>query len=102
MRYHWWIGTLLVACTAASQGLGTEPPCCESPRECLIKRLCPINGCNPYGGGLVHWWPRHCFPRYCTPNDYCRKPLPKVCWPGYPPFYTWEAPEICCPFSGCK
>jgi hypothetical protein len=59
-----------------------------------LQRLHPVGGWDPYGGGLLHWWNRHCFPHDCGPDDYCRKPLPKVCWPPYPPSYTWGPPEL--------
>lgn len=28
------------------------------------------------------------------PDDYCRKPPPRVCWPPDPPYYVWGPPEI--------
>jgi hypothetical protein len=61
----------------------------------------PVGGWNPYGGGLLHWWPQHCFPRDCGPNDCCRKPLPRVCWPPYPPYYIWGPPEVCHRHGNC-
>jgi hypothetical protein len=98
MRHHVWFGAL-VALLAAGRGLSAEPPCCEAAQECYLKRLSPVGGWDPYGGGLLHWWPRHCFPCYGAPDDYCRKPLPKVCWPAYPSYYSWGPPEICAPQS---
>jgi hypothetical protein len=101
MRHSVWIGTLVVALAAVGQGLGAEPSCGESSPECCLKRWGPAGGWHPYGGGLLHWWPRDCFPCGGAPDDYCRKPLPTVCWPPYPPFYTWGPPEICYPHGHC-
>ena len=56
--------------------------------------LNPAGGWHPYGGGLLHWWNPHCFPCRAAPDDYYRKPLPRVCWPPYPPYYIWGPPEI--------
>jgi hypothetical protein len=43
-----------------------------------LHRLGPAGGWNPDGGGLCHWWERDCFTYPCAPDDYCRKPLPRV------------------------
>ena len=51
---------------------------------------------QPYDGGLLRWWNPCCFPRCGAPDDYCRKPLPNVCWPPYPPYYTAGPQEIGC------
>src|SRR5438309_9595310 len=101
MRRHVWIGALLVAMLAGGRGLGADPGCCESSADCFLKRVSPASGWHPYGGGLLHWWPSHCFPWQGGPDDYCRKPLPKVCWPPYPSYYIWGPPEIRCPERGC-
>jgi hypothetical protein len=69
-------------------------------QESILQRFHPVGGWHPDGGGLLHWWPRHCFPCCGGPDDYCRKPLPRVCWPPYPPYYTWGPPAVCCP--SCK
>ena len=66
----------------------------EPPQQHFLQRLHPVGGWNPYGGGLLHWWNPHCFPCQTAPDDYCRKPLPRVCWPPYPPYYIWGPPEI--------
>jgi hypothetical protein len=97
MRLHVWIGALAVVLSAAGRGPGAEPGCGEPSRDCSLKRLNPVGGWHPYGGGLLHWWNPCCFPRCGAPDDYCRKPLPKVCWPPHPPDYTWGPPEVCCP-----
>jgi hypothetical protein len=97
MRPHRWIGAFLLTLVAGGQGMSGEPRCCEPAQEGFLQRLHPVGGCDPYGGGLLHWWPPHCFPRCGGPDDYCRKPLPRVCWPPYPPWYTWGPVEACCP-----
>ena len=64
----------------------------EPRQQHFLQRLHPVGGWNPYGGGLLHWWNPHCFPCQCGgPDDYCRKPLPRVCWPPYPPYYICGA-----------
>jgi hypothetical protein len=102
MKRHMWIAALVVALIGAVAAPGAGPPCHEPPREGFLKRLAPAGGWHPDGGGLLHWWPRHCFPRCGGPDDYCRKPLPHVCWPPYPPCYTWGPPEICHPQGSCR
>jgi hypothetical protein len=97
MKRIGWTGALLLSLIAASQGLGGEPPCCEPPQQGFLERLHPVGGWHPYGGGLLHWWNPDCFPHCGAPDDYCRKPLPKVCVPGYPSYYIWGPPEIGCP-----
>jgi hypothetical protein len=87
-----WIGAFLIALTAAARGLGGEPRCCEPPQVGFLERVCPAGGWDPYGGGLLHWWPSHCFPRCGGADDYCRKKLPPVCWPSYPAWYIWGPP----------
>jgi hypothetical protein len=102
MRHSVWVGTLVIALAVVGRGSGAEPSCCEPSPECGLKRWGPAGGWHPYGGGLLHWWPRHCFPCVGAPDDYCRKPLPRVCWPSYPPYYTWGPPESCPPSGGCR
>ena len=89
MKPHAWIGALLLTLVAGSRGPGGEPTCCEPARPCFLQRLAPAGGWFPYGGGLLHWWDRCCFPRCGGPDDYCRKSLPPVCWPCYPAWYLW-------------
>ena len=102
MRHSVWIGTLVVALAAVGRGSGAEPSCREPSPECGLKRWGPAGGWHPYGGGLLHWWPQHCFPCAGAPDDYCRKPLPRVCWPPYPPYYTWGPPRVSSPSGGCR
>jgi hypothetical protein len=47
----------------------------------FLARLNPRGGWNPDGRGMFHWWSRHCYPRPCGPDDYCRKPMPNLCRP---------------------
>jgi hypothetical protein len=82
----------LIPCTTA---LGGEIDQIDGPfRRHFLQRISPTGGWNPYGGGLFHWWNPHCFPCQSAPDDYCRKPLPRLCWPYYPPDYVWGPPEI--------
>ena len=68
---------------------------CPPSGTCLLKRWHPVGGWDPYGGGLLRWWPSHCFPHSSPPDDYCRKPLPGVCWPPYPPYFIVVPPASC-------
>jgi hypothetical protein len=80
------LGLALLSCRLACGG-GDGRDVARGPHP--LSRLGPAGGWHPYGGGLLHWWNPHCFPRYCSPDDYCRKPPPRVCWPPYPPVYTF-------------
>ena len=102
MRRYGWTWALLIALLAAGRGLGAERVCSQPSEDCFLKRLSPIGGWHPYGGGLLHWWPHHCSPCRGAPDDYCRKPLPKVCCPPYPSYYIWGPPEICYPQGKCS
>jgi hypothetical protein len=101
MRRLAWSGAVLLALSAAGWAFGGEPPCSQPHPACSVGQLGPAGGWCPYGGGLLCWWPQHCFPDCGGPDDYCRKPLPKVCWPPYPPYYIWGPPESCCPPKSC-
>jgi hypothetical protein len=92
-----WVAALLLSLIACGQRAGAEP----AP-EGFLQRLGPAGGWHPYGGGLLHWWPRHCFPHCGGPDDYCRKTLPWVCWPAYPPYYVWGPPDSGCPRENCR
>ena len=92
MRRLLWIGALLFSVILGNLVWAEEPPNCEPSRPGFLQRVAPAGGCFPYGGGLLHWWNPHCFPYVCGPDDYCRKPLPCVCWPAYPSFYVWGPP----------
>ena len=88
----WTIVLTLISC---GQALGGESGAGdEQSRHHFVHRFHPAGGWNPYGGGVFHWWKPHCFPCETAPDDYCRKPLPRVCWPQYPSYYTWGPPEI--------
>ena len=92
MHYRLSLLTVAVGLVLGACRLSAAPPCCDPPEDEFLRRLSPVGGWHPYGGGLLHWWPRDCFPRCGGPDDYCRKPLPRVCWPPYPPYYIWGSP----------
>ena len=94
-RVRMWV--LVVSLIACGQGLGQERVNCEPAQQGFLQRLHPVGGWHPYGGGLLHWWNPDCFPDCGAPDDYCRKPLPRACWPAYPSYFTWGPPEICSP-----
>jgi hypothetical protein len=73
------LGALLVP-----GGGRTQAPC----------TTCTTDGqaAGPHG---LHW-PARCFPPSCCPDDYCPNPLPRQCWPPYPPFYR------CVPAGECQ
>src|SRR5262245_6850331 len=46
-------------------------------------------------------WTQRCFPRSGCADDYCRRPLPRQCWPCYPTFYRCvPAGECACQTCG--
>jgi hypothetical protein len=92
MRRRIETAILVVALIGGGGELHAGPSCCPPPSGGFFKRLAPAGGWRPYGGPLLRWWPRCCFPGCGAPDDYCRKPLPKVCWPPYPPYYIWGPP----------
>jgi hypothetical protein len=95
MRRQAWVGAALLALLAAGWACGGEPPCSEPHPVCSPWRLGPAGAWFPDGGGLLHWWAPHCFPRCGAPDNYCRKNLPCVCWPPHPPYYIEGPSEIC-------
>jgi hypothetical protein len=86
-----YLWALLLGMIMGAPGYSGE--CCTPLQEPFLERMAPAGGWHPYGGGLLHWWNPCCFPCCGAPDDYCRKPLPKFCWPAYPPYYIWGAPE---------
>lgn len=84
MRIQATIWACLVASLFTQPTRGGEPGQVENHPEPFLERLRPAGGWSPYGGGLVHWWPEHCFCDCGTPDDYCRKALPRTCWPEWP------------------
>jgi hypothetical protein len=97
MRRSASIGAIFLALIAGGWASGGDPPWREPGAPGFLQKLGPAGGWHPDHGGLLCWWPAHCFPCGGAPDDYCRKPLPRVCWPPYPSFYIWGPPEICLP-----
>jgi hypothetical protein len=94
MRCQARMCALLLTVITCAQAVGQERDHCDPSQQCFLQRVQPVGGWHPYGGGLLRWWNPDCFPRCGAPDDYCKKPLPRVCWPAYPPFYIWGPPEI--------
>jgi hypothetical protein len=92
MRRLVWIGALVLATVVLGRARGADPHPCEPAEGGWLKNWHPVGGWDPYGGGLLHWWNPHCFPCAGGPDDYCRKTIPCVCWPPYPPYFRWSAP----------
>jgi len=80
---------LVLVLVARGQAIGGERGPSDPGRQPFLERVQPVGGWHPDGGGLLHWWDPNCFPRCGAPNDYCRKPIPRRCWPAYPPSYIW-------------
>jgi hypothetical protein len=97
-----WIAAVLVALAVESPGFAGDGKSCEPAQPNWLHRWHPVGGWDPDGGGLLHWWNPHCFPRCGAPDDYCRKPLPCVCWPAYPCYYNWGSPELGFPVKHCS
>jgi hypothetical protein len=91
MKSQAWIGVALLTLLTAGGACDGQAPCNEPRLAGAPWRLAPTGGWFPYGGGLLRWWPRDCFPHGGGPDDYCRKPLPSVCWPAYPSCYNLGA-----------
>jgi hypothetical protein len=94
MKIQLTLWALVLTLIVSGQALGGDRGWCAPPEPDFLQRLQPVGGCNPYGGGLFHWWKHNCFPRCGGRDDYCRKPIPNVCWPPYPPYYISAPPEI--------
>ncbi len=61
-----------------------------------LARLIDGSTCSSPGiEGHGKRWAFGCFPRCGCPDDYCPHPLPRQCWPPYPPFYQ------CVPAGDC-
>jgi hypothetical protein len=99
MRRSVWIAVFTVAFLVPNRARSDEHCCCPPPQEGFLKRFAPVGGWRPYGLGLFHWWPCRCFPCNNGRDDYCRKPLPHVCWPPYPPYYIYGPSANC--FAPC-
>jgi hypothetical protein len=80
----------LAACNDATGVEGGDP---RSGDQHWFHNFRPAGGWHPDDGGVFHWWNPNCFPRSCALDDYCRKPIPKVCWPPYPPYYIDTTPQ---------
>jgi hypothetical protein len=100
MKRHAWTVALLLALLAVGRGWGGQPDCGSSP-PCFLHRLAPVGGWFPYGGGLLCWWTPNCFPHCGSPDDYCRKKLPEVCWPPYSSYYIFGTSDRRTPQDGC-
>jgi hypothetical protein len=74
----WLIVLALTACPLPLAH-GGDPHDGPVDRPHFLARLGPRGGWNPDGRGIYHWWNRHCYPRSCAPDDYCRKPMPELC-----------------------
>jgi hypothetical protein len=70
---------LLLSLAVAASARGGEYGGNDPRRHSWLQRFHPVGGWNPDGRGLFHWWDPCCFPPICGPDDYCRKPIPRVC-----------------------
>jgi hypothetical protein len=82
------IWTLVLNFIACGLGKGGEPSYDETTPHHFGQRFRPSGGWHPYGGGL-HWWNPDCFDWHGLPDDYCRKPLPRLCRPCPPAHPLW-------------
>jgi hypothetical protein len=80
MRYRAGILVIGLAVIAGVPAVAGEHEYCPPPGDHFLQRFAPVGGWHP-AGGFLHWWDPHCFPRWCGPDDYCRKPFPNVCRP---------------------
>src|SRR5713226_8788791 len=93
-----WALALFLMVSLCRQAVAAERYGYDEGRPHLLQRFHPVGGWHPDSGGLCHWWNPECFPRCGGPDDYCRKPLPNVCWPPYPPFYVGGSCRVVTPF----
>jgi hypothetical protein len=89
-----WAWALVLALGTCGRAIGGDGGPADAGHAHSLPRFGPVGGWHPDGCGLVHWWPHQCFPRCGGPDDYCRKPPPRVCWPPYPPFYVWPSSPV--------
>jgi hypothetical protein len=101
MRHSVGIVVFAVALLVAGRARSDGPCCCPPAQGTFFQRFSPAGGWRPYGLGLFHWWPCRCFPCAGAPDDYCRKPLPPVCWPPYPPYYIYGPSGNCLTSCNC-
>ncbi len=102
MNRHLWLGTLALLLLGGHE-LRAGSADCPPPADGFLQRLGPVGGWCPDAGGLLRWWNPHCFPCGCSPDDYCRKPMPCVCWPAvYPSYFIWGSGDTACPPVKCS
>ena len=94
MRSHFTILAFVLTLIMYDRALCGEPEYGVSAQQGFLQRVHPAGGWNPYGGGLLHWWNPNCFACQAGPDNYCRKPIPCMCWPTYPPYYIWGPQEL--------
>ncbi len=83
MKYHVRLCTALLTALVCVQAYAGDPGDGEVDRPHFFGRLKPKGGWNPDGRGMFHWWNPDCYPSFCGPDDYCRKPMPNVCRPRF-------------------
>jgi hypothetical protein len=93
----WWIAAVLLVPIAGSWARAEDRPVGEAEPSCLLKRVAPVGGWFPYGGGLLHWWDPHWFPCGGSPDLYCHKPLPPFIWHPCTNDYIWGPLRSCSP-----
>lgn len=83
MKNHVRLCTALLTALVCIQAYAGDPGDGEVYRPHFFGRLKPRGGWNPDGRGIFHWWNPDCYPNFCGPDDYCRKPMPNVCRPRF-------------------
>jgi len=89
-----WTGALFFLLGTLGSANAGEPGAPHAGHAQPFRRFAPVGGWHPDDGGLLHWWNPHCFPRCGSPDDYCRKPPPRVCWPPYSPSYVYTPSRL--------